>query len=255
MKYIKLLIAVVILALSSCKKNAFQIIDAPPTGPNFRVYNFAVNGPQVNVYVNGVKVSAIGSTTGKESASGIAAYGIFPGTNSYVNIQNDGNVTIKAVTPVNATTNPGVETTSATSNFQNGKYYSFFTTGIYNTTTRTTSSFVIEDKLPAIDVNFAYVRLVNTVPNAANGFDLKMTNKATGEVITVSNAIAFQAASEFVKVPDGIYNLTATSTNSPSNYVISRADLTVTKGLVYTLAPRGTVVTASTLAIDMTRNR
>jgi len=256
MKYIKTVIAaVIVLAFTACDKNAFQVIDAPPTGPNFRVYNFAVGGPQVNIYVNDVKVSAIGSTTGKESASGIAAYGIFPGTNSYVNIQNNGNVVIKAKTPVNATTNPGIETTTTTSNFENGKFYSFFTSGIYNATARTTSSFVVEDKIPAIDINFAYIRLVNTVPNAANGFDLKATNKATNEVITISGPIPFQSASEFIKVPDGIYNISATSINTPANYVINRADLTVTKGFVYTLAPRGTVVTASTLAIDMTRNR
>lgn len=244
-----------ILTFSSCDKSAFQVIDAPPTGPNFRVYNFAVSGPQINVYVNDVKVSAIGSTTGKESASGIAAYGIFPGTNSYVNIKNNGNITIKAMTPVNATTNPGVVTTTATSNFENGKFYSFFTTGVYNTTDKTTSSFVVEDVLPAIDINFAYLRVVNTVANAANGFDLKLTNKATGEVIVISTAIPFQSASQFVKIPDGIYNIAATSVNTPTNYVINRLDLTVAKGLVYTLAPRGSATTTSTLAIDMTRNR
>lgn len=254
-KYINLLFAMLILVLSSCDKNAFQVIDAPPTGPNFRVYNFAVGGPQINVYVNDVKVSAIGSTTGKESASGIAAYGIFPGTNSYVNIQNTGNVTIKAMTPINATANPGVTTTTATTSFDNNKYYSFFTTGIYNTTARTSTSFVIEDKLPAIDVNFAYVRVVNTVPNATNGFDMKATNKVTNEVVTISGPISFQSASEFIKVPAGIYNLTSTSVNTPTNYVIARVDLELVKGFVYTLAPRGTVVTASTLAIDMTRNR
>lgn len=254
-KYIYLLCTAIVLMYSSCDKNAFQVIDAPPTGPNFRVYNFAVNGPQINVYVNDVKVSAIGSTTGKESASGIAAYGLFPTTNSYVNIQNQGDVVIKAKTPVNATTNPGVETTSATSKFENGKYYSFFTTGIFNATAKTTSSFVIEDKLPPIDITTAYIRLVNTVPNAPNGFNLRITNKATGEVITISNPLPFQSASEFVKVPDGVYNLTATSTNTPASFVINRLDLTVSKGFVYTLATRGTVLTASTLAIDMTRNR
>jgi hypothetical protein len=254
-KYINLLFAISILAFSSCDKSAFQVIDAPPTGPNFRVYNFAVNGPQVNVYVNDVKASAIGSTTGKESASGIAAYGIFPGTNSYVNLQHDGSVTIKAKTPVNATTNPGVETTSATAKFENGKFYSFFTTGIYNATAKTTGSFVIEDVLPAIDINVGYARMINTVPNAPSGFDLKATNKATGEVIVISNAVPFQSASPFVKLPEGIYNLTSTSVNTPLSYTITRADLTISKGFVYTLAARGTVLTTSTLAIDMTRNR
>ena len=79
--------------------------------------------------------------------------------------------------------------------------------------------------------------------------------KPGDEVITVAAATPFQSASEFVKVPDGTYNLTATSVNTPTNIVISRADLVVTRGFVYTLAPRGTTVTASTLAIDMTRNR
>lgn len=248
-----LILGIVALALYSCEKNAFQVIDTKEfNGPFLRGYNFAPSGPTVNVYVNDVKVTAIGSTTGKEATTGIGAYGVFPTTNSYVNLASKGNVTVKSIIPSTATTNPGVVTSTINGDLQEGKYYSFFTCGLYNTTDKTTSSVILEDKIPALDTAAAYLRFINLVPNAPNGYDLVITNRATSQVINLSPTLAFKAASEFIKVPAGIYDLRASSVGGT---VINRTELTVSKSYVYSLITRGTAATASTLAIDMTRNR
>lgn len=248
-----LIFSLMAFALYSCEKNAAQVIDTKEfNGPFLRGYNFAPSGPTVNVYVNDVKVTAIGSTNGKEATTGIAAYGVFPTTNSYVNLAAKGNVTVKSVIPSTATTNPGVVTSTITGDLQEGKYYSFFTCGLYNTTDKTTSSVILEDKIPALDTAFSYIRFVNLVPNAPNGYDLVITNRATAQVINLSPTIAFKAATDFVKVPAGIYDLKASSVGGT---VINRTELTVSKSYVYSLITRGTAATTSTLAIDMTRNR
>ncbi|SOD20089.1 DUF4397 domain-containing protein [Pedobacter xixiisoli] len=248
-----LIIGLISLALYSCEKNANQIIDTKEfNGPFLRGYNFSPSGPTVNVYVNDIKVTAIGSTNGKEATAGIAAYGVFPTTNSYVNLTSKGNVTVKSVIPSTATTNPGVVTSTINGDLQEGKYYSFFTCGLYNTTDKTTSSVILEDKIPTLDTAAAYLRFVNLVPNAPNGYDLVITNRATSQVINLSPTLAFKAASDFVKVPAGIYDLRASSVGGT---VINRTELTISKSYVYSLITRGTAVTASTLAIDMTRNR
>ena len=247
--------ASLLFSLYSCEKNAVQDIDYAPTGAFIRAYNFAVGGPTVNVYVNDKKMTAIGSTTGVESASGIAAYGVFPTTNSYLNLTAVGNVTFKAKTPAKATTNPDVETTNLSANVVAGKYYSYFTSGVYDATAKTSSSFIVEDAFPAIDTGFAYVRLVNTISNAVNGFNLVAVNTTTLETINIAGATQYKNATAYVKVPNGVYNLTAVSVSTPSNITITRAAVSFTKGLVYTMAARGSTATTSTLALDLTRNR
>lgn len=250
-----IIIACFSLLFYSCEKNAVQQIDYAPTGAYIRAYNFAVNGPTVNVYVNGAKITAIGSTTGTEAAAGIAAYGVFPITNSYINLTPVGDITFKAKTSSTATTNPNVETTTLATNVAAGKYYSFYTSGLYDAVAKTTAAFVIEDNLPAVDTAFAYVRLVNTIPNATNGFNLVGVNTTTNEVLNIAPATAYKFGSTFFKVPNGIYNLTSVSTNTPANITITRTAVSFSKGLVYTIAARGSVVTTSTLALDLTRNR
>ncbi|WAC41930.1 hypothetical protein [Pedobacter sp. SL55] len=246
---------IVSLFILSCEKNAVQQIDYTPAGAFIRAYNFAVSGPTVNIYANDKKMTAIGSTTGIEAAAGISAYGVFPTTNSYLNLTTVGDVVFKAKVSSTATTNANIETTVLPTNVVAGKYYSFYTSGIYDATAKTTSSFILEDNFPSIDTAVSYVRLVNTISNAANGFNLVAVNTTTAEVINIAAATAYKAGSAFVKVPNGVYNLTAVSVNTPANITITRAAVSFSKGLVYTIAARGSTTTTSTLALDLTRNR
>ena len=247
-----LLIAVLFVA---CEKNQVQQIDVPPSGAFLRVSNFAVGGPTVNVYANDKKLTAIGSLTGTEASTGIAAYGIYPGTNSYINVTEIGNVNLVAKTPSTAPTNPNTTTTTVPATLEAGKYYSFYTSGIYDATTKTSSGFVIEDVIPAPDTAFAYVRIINTIPNATNGFNLNAVNTTNLAPIAIAAPTAYKATSAFTKVPNGVYDLTSTSVATPANIVITRAAVSFSKGFVYTIAARGNALTASTRALDLTRNR
>lgn len=250
-----IILALIAVVFVSCEKNAIQDIDSAPVGAYFRAHNFAVGGPTINIYANDAKITAIGSTTGIEASTGIAANGIFPGTNSYLSLAPSSSTTFTAKVPALASVNPGVVTASISAPISEGKYYSFFTCGIYNTTTKTSDAFIIEDVLPSIDTGFAYVRIVSAIPNATNGFNLSAVNTTTAESITIAPATAYKSASAFTKVPNGIYNLTSVSVNTPTSITINRAAVTFAKGFVYTITTRGTVVTASTLGLDLTRNR
>jgi hypothetical protein len=49
-----------------------------------------------------------------------------------------------------------------------GKYYSFFLSGPYNTATKKSDFFILEDAAPgALDYAFAYVRFVNAISNSS----------------------------------------------------------------------------------------
>ncbi|HMI03591.1 MAG TPA: DUF4397 domain-containing protein [Pedobacter sp.] len=251
-----LILLVLAAGFSSCKKNAVQEIDAPPSnGAYIRGYNFAVGGPSINFYVNDTKISAVNSTTGAEAPAGVAYAGIFPANNSYALLSSIGNVAFKTKISSTATANANAVIADISATVEAGKYYSFFTSGIYDAAAKTTSGFVLEDVFPAPDTAAAYVRLVNTIPNAINGFDLKAVNKTTAASVTIAPVTAYKSASTYTKVPNGVYNLTAVSTNTPTNYTITRADVSFSKGFVYTIAARGNVNVAANPGLDLTRNR
>lgn len=239
----------------SCKKNAVQVIDGPPTGAYIKGYNFAISGPSVNFYANDTKISATSSATGKEATTGVNYSGTFPANNSYVVLSELGSVTFKTKIPSTASANPNGIVANVTANVEAGKYYSFFTSGIYDATAKTTSGFVLEDKLPAIDTAFAYVRMVNTISNTENGFSLKATNKTTGEVLDLTAPVPYKMGSTFIKVPNGVYNLVSQSVNPGVTHTITRNDVSFSKGFVYTMASRGNVLVANNTGLDLTRNR
>ena len=260
LKSITLILSLVsaIFAITSCEKNAVQDIDNAPIGALVRVYNFALNGPSVNFYSNDTKITATNSATGLEATTGVAAGGIFPANNSYLSL-TPGEVTIKTIVPSTATVNPNVVIANIPTSLTAGKFYSVFTSGIYDVTAKATSGFVIEDIMPAVDTTAAYVRLVNTIANNVNGFDLKAVNTLPSSPdLILATAVSYKSASAFVKVPAGIYTLTSVSTNTPTIYTITRLTVTFAKGLVYTMAARGdaTIATGTNArTLDLTRNR
>jgi len=254
--HILILFALAVSVFSSCEKNAVQEIDAPPpNGVFIKCYNFAVGGPSVNFYVDDTMISATNSTTGAEAATGVAFAGVFPTNNSYLVLNNVGNVAFKTKISSTATENANTIISNVPATVEAGKYYSFFTSGIYDATTKTATGFVVEDVVPALDTSAAYVRLVNSIPNAVNGFDLKAVNTTTSAAVTIAPVTAYKSASAFTKVPNGVYDLTAVSTNTPTSYTIKRTAVSFSKGFVYTIATRGNVNVAGNPALDLTRNR
>lgn len=257
--------ALVVVLLSiftiSCDKNAVQEIDSPFTGgAQIKFFNFGVNSPSVNFYANDVKMSATTITTGVESPNGVVFGSVFPSTT--YSLIKEGSYTFKGQISPTALVDPNVVVASLTAPVESGKYYSLYTSGIYDATAKTTDAFIVEDKLPVADNTAPFVRFVNGISNAPTAMDLVIKNTTTGTEIVVATAVAYKSASEFAKIPFGVYEIFARYPGSSTN-TISRNGTSVVsfeRGKVYTISSRGDItVVSATLAnrpfLDNTANR
>jgi hypothetical protein len=261
------MLLVAVAGLSACDENAVQLIAGPQEGgANVKFFNFAVGSPVVNFYINDKKVTATTTTacavitdanrqqcttTGLEPTTGVAYGGAGNGGNAWYSDVSPGQLNLQA--KIAAATDKDLTIANTAATIADGKFYSYYMSGIYNTTTKTADSFVLEDVLPPIDFSTAYVRFVNASANP-NPLTLVLTNTTTLEVITLAPNIAYKAGSAFIKVPNGSYNLAAQNAGTTTN-VISRAGVSFANGRVYTITARGNPATASTLALDNTANR
>jgi hypothetical protein len=266
------MLLVAVAAGSGCDKNAVQLIAGPPAGgASVKFFNFSVGSPAVNFYVNNTKYTAVSSTScfnlavlpdslktrcttaGIESTSGVAYGGAGNGASGWYSDVASGQITIQG--KIAATTDKDLAISNLQAAVAEGKYYSFYQSGIYNTTTKTTDSFMVEDNLPAFDQTVAYVRFVNAVANATGPMKLFARNRTTLEEVATSAAeIAYQAAGSFTAIPPGAYDLGARYAGVATN-AISRTNVSFLAGRVYTVAARGNITVSSTLALDNTANR
>ncbi|MFC4211694.1 DUF4397 domain-containing protein [Pedobacter lithocola] len=258
-KYIILAVILLTTIIYSCKKNAVQEISAPISGAQLKYFNFALNAPVVNFYAGSTKVTAASSTTGVESGtSGVAFSNVYPSTNAYAIIA-PGTYDFMAQRPSTAAADPNLVIATLNKQVAEGKNYSIYLSGLYNTTTKKTDVFVIDDVLPAIDTSGAYVRLVHASYNA-NPFDLIMKNTTSLVETTVATNVAYKSASNFVKVPQGVYDLILRYTGTATNIVI-RTAISVTKSNTYSFSLRGDITLPYTgtavnrPVIDNTPNR
>jgi hypothetical protein len=145
---------VTVAALSACGSEAHQTIAAPATGADVKFFNFGVGAPSVNFYGNDAKLTAIASSTGAESLLG-TAYGS-AGNAGYYSAIVPGQYTFSS--RITATTDNGLPIASAPAAVVDGKFYSMYVSGFYNTTTKQADAFVIEDVFPStIDFTVANV--------------------------------------------------------------------------------------------------
>ncbi|PWS27778.1 hypothetical protein DHW03_09380 [Pedobacter yonginense] len=238
-KYIILTVVLLSITIFSCKKNAVQNIARPISGAQIKYFNFALNAPVINFYANGTKVSAASSTTGAESSTtGIAFSTVYPSTNAYTVIAS-GSYDFAAQRPSTLTTDANLSIANLTKQVDDGKNYSIYLSGIYNTTTKKTDIFAVDDVLPAVDTSGAYVRLVHTSYNA-NAFDLILKNTTTNVETPVATNIAYKSASPFVKVQQGVYDLILRYPNTTANIVV-RTAVSVTKSNTYSFSLRGDI--------------
>src|SRR2546423_13169459 len=122
-------IAVVALAglLSACGTQEVPNIAGPSPNSRIRFFNFGVNAPSVNFYANETKMTAIQSTTGTESTTGIAYGGVAAG-GAYD--ENDpGQYTLTG--RIAAATDKDLPISTATVTNAHGKYSSFYIHGVY----------------------------------------------------------------------------------------------------------------------------
>ena len=239
--------------LSACEKNAVQDIAGTVPGARIKFFNFGVNAPGVNFYANETKITAINSGSGAESTIGTSYGGV--GSGGFYSGVEPGQYTFTG--KIAAATDKDLAISSLAASVVDGKFYSFFQSGFYNTTAKTIDAFIVEDDIPAIDFSVAYVRFVNVISNSTP--QTLFVKTSTAEEIAIGGPVAYKTAGAFTAVPNGVYALTTRNTGSAAT-AITRADVSFSAGRVYTIASRGDMtVVSTTLAnrpiLDNTTNR
>ena len=243
--------------LASCDKNTVQELPlAPVPTARIKFFNFGLNAPAVNFYANGTKMTAIMSISDIESTSGVAYSQA--GNGGLYSALAPGTYTLTG--RIADTTNKDLPIDNLSASIADGKSYSFYLSGLYDSTAKHVDAFVVEDPVPEqFDYSVAYVRFVNAVYNA-NPLTLYARNTdatVTTDSIAVGGEVAYKAAGAFTAVPNGVYNLIARYTGS-NRSVITRGSVSFVRGHMYTIGARGdTTRTSGTLApaLDNTANR
>lgn len=232
-------------ALSSCEENAVQQIAGPAPAARIKFFNFGVNAPAVNFYADNTKMTAISSTSGVESTTGVT-YGNVGSGGLYGGIA-PGQYTFSG--RIAAATDKDLPISSVQMTLAAEKNYSYYQSGFYNSTAKTVDAFIVEDPfIDEFDYFAAYVRFVNAISNA-NPMTLYVTHTTTADVVTVGGPVAYKAAGAFTAVPGGVYNLATRYTDSTSN-AISRASVSFLPGRIYTITSRGDITVTSTTAVN-----
>ncbi|GDX87834.1 hypothetical protein LBMAG44_17470 [Gemmatimonadota bacterium] len=242
------------IALSACGDNAVQVITKPAPSARVKFFNFGVNAPGVNFYANAAKITAVSSTTGIESTTGTIYGGV--GSGGYYAGIDPGQYTFTG--KIAAAVDKDLTVSTVTSTIASGKAYSVFLSGFYDAAGKTVEGFVVEDPLPAMDYNVAYVRFVNAISNS-NAMTLYAKNTTTLAEVPLGAAVAYKGAGAFVSVPVAVYDLGARVAGASAN-TISRTAVSFVAGRVYTVGARGDITITSTTAtnrsfLDNTANR
>lgn len=244
-----------VAVLASCEKTAVQDITGPLPSARVKFFNFGVNAPSVNFYANDAKVTAISSATGTEAVTGVS-YGAVGNGGFYSAIEpGQYNFTGK----IAATVDKDLAVATVPGTLTDGKSYSVYLSGFYNTTAKTVEGFIVEDAYPAsFDYTMAYVRFVHGISNA-NPMTLYGFNTTTSTEAPIGASVAYKSAGAFTAVPAAVYNLSARYAGATTN-AIARTGVSFVAGRTYTISARGDITITSTTAtnrpfLDNTANR
>jgi hypothetical protein len=234
------------VALSACSKEAIPDISAPAPGAAVKFYNFSVGAPSVNFFANDTKLTGVNSTTGVEATTGTAFGGVAAG--GFYTGLIPGQVSLSG--RITATTDNGFSIATASTTLAN-KFYSFYLAGAYNTTTKQSDWFIVEDPIPAeLDFSGTTVRYVNGMHTSTGPQTLWAKHTVSGDSVAVGGAIAYKSAGAFVTMPAGVYDLTTRYAGS-NTAVLTRAGVSFLVGTVYTVSGRAGTGTV----LDNTANR
>ena len=263
------------VALAACEKIAVQTLAGPVGDGNIpsvqiRFFNFGVNAPGLNFYANTTKMTAVSSATcsptpadtvqqrvcrenGAEANTGVT-YGNVGSGGLYAGIA-PGDYTLKGT--IAAATDKNLAVASLATTLAPNKIYSYFVSGVYNTTAKTVESFIVEDPLPAIDWTKAQIRFVNA---SANSSPMQLTVRDSStkvETVIGTGTTAYKSAGTFTAIPGALYQLYTTVAGSATK-VIQRDGVTFSNGRIYTITARGDITLATgtnAKALDNTANR
>src|SRR5437763_715991 len=207
-KTVKRSILLCAAVLSSCNwydKTTVQNVAGPvPAGARVLFFNFGVGSPGVTFYADDRKMTAAGSP----DVIGVK-YGTVGAGGFYTAIA-PGQHTLKGK---NAATTDTVSRLSTT--LEDGKAYSFYQSGIYDTTTKTVEAFIVEDPFVSqFDYSVAYVRFVHAISNA-NPMTLHATNTVDSTQVAVGAEVAYTAAGAFTPLTQRTMYLPESAAGAP----------------------------------------
>jgi uncharacterized protein DUF4397 len=245
--------------LAACGTKEVQQLTGIDAHARVRFFNFGVNAPGVNFYANQTKMTATTSTTGTESTNGVNYGGV--GANGAYSSLDPGQYTLAG--KIAAATDKDLAISSVSTTVEDGKYYSFYMSGIYNTTTKSVEGFVVEDPfvIQTNDSTSTTVRFVHAISNA-NPMTLYAKNTTTGVETAIGGEVAYKGAGAFVNLTSGAYDLSTRYTGSTTN-VLTRPGVSFVGRKVYTITARGDITVAPSTAcaaanrtcLDNTANR
>jgi hypothetical protein len=252
-------------ALASCdyEKNAVQDITGTAPASSVRFFNFGVNAPGVNFYANDTKMTAITTgvcttpplseactTTGSESTTGVGYGGV--GAGGFYSGIEPGQYTFSG--RIAAATDKDLPISNLTAPVEDGKKYSYYLSGFYNTAAKTVDGFIVEDPFSTeIDWTAAHVRFVNAISNA-NPMTLYARHQETGVEYPVGGEMAYKAAGAFTALPNGVYDLSTRYAGSAAN-ALTRTAVSFSAGTVYSITARGDITVAHTPTACAAANR
>jgi hypothetical protein len=235
------------VALAACSKQGVPDIAIPAPGTAVKFYNFATGGPNVNFYANETKLTGVSSTSGAELNSG-TAFGSVAAGGLYMALA-PGQYTLSG--RITAVTDNGLPIANIPTTLADGKYYSVYLSGPYNTTTKQADYFIVEDPIPPdLDFSATTVRFVNAMSTATGPLTLWAKSTVSGDSAAIDGPIAYKSAGAFGTMPSGVYDLTARYSGS-NTAVLSRTGVSFNVGHVYTVSGRAGTGTV----LDNTANR
>jgi hypothetical protein len=230
--------------LSACSKDPVRDISGPPPAASrVRFFNFGVNAPSVNFYANTTKMTAIqNSTDGVEATTGVAYGGVGSG-GAYAAIA-PGPYTFTG--KIAATIDKDLSISQLAATIEDGKYYSYYMSGIYNAVAKTVDAFVVEDPVvPPTDFSVATVRFVHAISNANPMTLYAKSTVAPNTEYTIGAEVAYKGAGAFTAIPAGVYDLSTRYTGLTTN-AMTRTGVSFVFGRVYTVTARGDITVAAT---------
>lgn len=262
------------VALVACGDKAERDITAPlPSTSAVRFFNFGVNAPEVQFYAGDQKLTATTSASCQSAANppvtandstcleiGIQAttgveYGDVAAGGLYTAIE-PGQYTLSGHTVSKSSSGDAISNVAAT--IEPGKFYSYYQSGFYNSTSKTVDAFIVEDPLPAtIDWTSATVRFVNAISNS-EPMTLYLVDAETGAETAIGGPVAYKGAGTFTAVAPASYDLHAR--DAAGNDKIVRTFIGLLAGHVYSINARGDMTVTSTTAtnrpyLDVTANQ
>ena len=237
------------VALAACGDNGQTDITAPAPTAKVMFFNFGLGAPGVNFWANETKLTAAGSSTGTENPAGTPSPSVAAG-GYYVGVA-PGQYTLSGRLSDTTAGNHNVTISSVPMALADGKWYSYYQAGPYDSAGKKVDAFVVEDPIPpTIDYSTAYVRFVNAIYNSGSGTLTVTTNDSSNKSTVIGGPVAYKSASAFVAVPEAGYNLSVTGLGPTALTRNGSSAVSLTAGRYYTITARGDITVTSSKAAN-----